>query len=77
MSFAEVSKILEDFGMQCVRSSGSHFWFRKKGVGQISIPKRGGRWVEYVYLEEVCALLKLDELDLDQLDKTLGPEDCG
>lgn len=68
MRFSEVRAILEEFGMVCMRSKGSHFWFQKTGLGQIAVPKDGGKWVEHVYLDQVCALLKLDELDLDELD---------
>lgn len=68
MRFSEVREILEEFGMECVRSKGSHFWFQKAGLGQIAVPKDGGKWVEHVYLDQVCALLKLDEIDLDELD---------
>lgn len=68
MTFAEVEKILEDFGMQLYRTKGSHSWFKGAGIGQICVPKAGGRWVEEVYLDEVCRLLKLDEIDLDELD---------
>jgi predicted RNA binding protein YcfA (HicA-like mRNA interferase family) len=46
MTFAEVEKILEDFGMQLYRTKGSHSWFKGAGNGQICVPKAGGRWVE-------------------------------
>lgn len=69
MTFAEVENILEDFGMHLHRTKGSHSWFKGVGIGQICVPKSGGRWVEEVYLDEVCRLLKLDEVDLDALDK--------
>lgn len=68
MTFAEVEKILEDFGMQLYRTKGSHSWFKGAMIGQICVPKSGGRWVEEVYLDEVCRLLNLDDVDLDQLD---------
>jgi predicted RNA binding protein YcfA (HicA-like mRNA interferase family) len=68
MTFAEVEQILRDFGMHPVRTKGSHPWFKGAGIGQIPIPKAGGRWVEEVYLDDICRLLKLDELDLNELD---------
>lgn len=73
MRFAEVEQVLEDFGLVRRRTTGSHVWFVKPGVGQIPIPKEGGRWVEHEYLDQVCQLLKLDELDLERLDAILGP----
>lgn len=69
MAFAEVEKLLEDFGMQLHRTKGSHSWFKGAGIGQICVPKAGGRWIEEAYLDEVRRLLKLDEIDLDELDK--------
>ena len=75
MTFAEVEQILDDFGMQRRRSKrGSHNWFYKPGVRPISVPKEGGRWVNKVYLDEICRVLDLDSIDLDQLDAILGPE---
>lgn len=38
----------------------------------LSVPKQGGRWVAGEYRDQVCALLKLDELDLGDLDAILG-----
>lgn len=74
MRFDEVVQVLEDFGLRRRRETGSHVWFAKTGLGQISVPKNQGRWVEHVYLDQVCRLLKLDELDLDHLDEMLGRE---
>lgn len=73
MRFREVEAILRDFGLKPRKSTSSHVFFAKKGVGQIPIPKRGGRWVDEVYLDDVRKLLKLEELDLDRLDALLGP----
>ena len=75
MTFAEVEQILEDFGFRRRGTRGSHNWFHRKGVGQISIPTKGGRWVRQEYLDEVCALLNLDAIGLDQLDALLEPEE--
>lgn len=74
MRFEEVVKVLEDFGFAEVRTRGSHVWFAKKGAGQISIPRHEGRWVERAYLDEVRRLLKLDGIDLDDLERLLGRE---
>ncbi|CAA9542609.1 MAG: hypothetical protein AVDCRST_MAG49-967 [uncultured Thermomicrobiales bacterium] len=54
MRFAEVEQVRRDFGMLPRRTAGSHVWFAKKGIGQIPIPKSGGKWVEYEYLDQVC-----------------------
>lgn len=74
MRFREVVRLLNDFGLRERRTTGSHVFFGKPGVGNIPIPKHGGKWVEHVYLDDVRKLLKLDELDLDALDALLGPE---
>lgn len=65
MTFAEVEKILEDFGLQCVRTKGSHHFFRGGGVGPIVVPTVNGRWVATEYLDQICVHLGLDTIDLD------------
>lgn len=74
MGFAEVEQVLKDFGWEAKRTRGSHVWFSKPDGPQTSIPTKGGRWVEHVYLDKLCRLLNLDEIDLDHLDEVLGRE---
>ncbi len=52
-------------------------FFARADGGRISVPKQGGRWVDEIYLDQVCQLLGLDELDLDDLDARLGLETMG
>jgi hypothetical protein len=40
----------------------------------LSVPKQRGRWVAEEYLDQGCELMKLEELDLDELDAILGVE---
>jgi predicted RNA binding protein YcfA (HicA-like mRNA interferase family) len=74
MLFSEVERVLLDFGFRVRRTSGSHVWFSKPGVGNIAIPTKSGRYAKRVYLEQVCTLLDLDRLNLDKLDELLGLE---
>lgn len=67
MRFQEVEAILLDFGYELRRTQGSHCWFDQPGVGRFSIPKDDGRWVKRLYLDRICQILKLDELNLDDL----------
>lgn len=32
------------------------------------MPKDEGKWVKRTYLDDICKLLKLDDLDLNELD---------
>lgn len=59
--FADVQVLLEEFGWQLQRESGSHVTFAKDGERSITIPKVGGRMVKRVYLEQICTRLGLDE----------------
>lgn len=74
MRFRDVEAVLRDFGYEARRITGSHVWFAKSGSGSLPIPKAGGRWVTSVYLDQICEVLSLDELDLERLDDVLGPE---
>lgn len=74
MLFSVVERILLDFGFRGRSATGSHVWFSKPGVGNIAIPRQGGRFAKRIYLEQVCALLDLDRLDLDRLDELLGAD---
>ena len=61
--FADVEKLLEAFGWQPQQPGrgGSHVIFRKAGEYPIAVPKKGGRKVIRVYLEQICERLGLDE----------------
>jgi len=63
MDFDDVRRLLEDFGWQ-KRSKGEHDVFTKVGEREhISLPTVSGRKVKRHYLDRICQILKLDDLD--------------
>lgn len=75
MRFEEVQAILEDSGFVARKSTNSHVFFVKATGGRVSVPKRGGRWAATRYLDQLCELLGLDELDSSETDAIFGPDD--
>jgi predicted RNA binding protein YcfA (HicA-like mRNA interferase family) len=59
--FADVQGLLEEFGWQLQRETGSHVTFAKEGERSITVPKVGGRMVKRIYLDQICDRLGLDE----------------
>ncbi|MGH2535360.1 MAG: type II toxin-antitoxin system HicA family toxin [Thermomicrobiales bacterium] len=59
--FSDVQAILEAFGWHIARQRGSHVSFVKDGERPITVPKDGGRWVNRVYLDQICERLGLDD----------------
>jgi predicted RNA binding protein YcfA (HicA-like mRNA interferase family) len=72
MRFSEFEEILEDFGFVLIRTQGSHHFYRKSGVGQMSVPTKGGKMVAGVYLDQFRKLMNLDDLTLDEVLEMLG-----
>ncbi|HEV2527155.1 MAG TPA: type II toxin-antitoxin system HicA family toxin [Thermomicrobiales bacterium] len=69
MNFSELVTILtEDFGFIHRRTTGSHHIYKSPVYGRLSIPTVGGRKVKGVYLDEICELLGLDDMDLNTFD---------
>lgn len=59
--FSDVRVLLEAYGWSLGRERGSHTTFIKPGERSITVPKVGGRKVKRVYLDQLCAILGLDE----------------
>ncbi len=59
--FSDVQRLLEAYGWRVGRVRGSHVSFVKDGERMLPIPKNGGRWVNRVYLIEICERLGLDD----------------
>ena len=57
--FADVRRVLEDFGWTLGREQGSHVAFVKDGEYPFIVPKSGGRKVKRVYLRKLIELLDL------------------
>lgn len=70
MRFSELETILiEDFDfVDRTRGGGSHHKYKSPTYGQVHIPRDKGRWVKGVYLDEICRLLGIDDIDLDTFD---------
>lgn len=59
--FEDVRKLLEAFGWEMRRQSGSHVSFKKRGERSITVPLVSGRKVKRTYLDQLCELLGLDD----------------
>jgi predicted RNA binding protein YcfA (HicA-like mRNA interferase family) len=59
--FADVEKLLEEFGYIKRRQIGSHVSFKKARAPTITVPLVSGRKVKRVYLDKLCELLGLDD----------------
>ena len=61
VQFSDVRYLLESFGFEEKRSRGSHHTFRNEEGLKITVPKKGGRMVKGVYVQQIIKLLNLDE----------------
>ncbi len=59
--FDDVATVLEHFGWKAARTKGSHVSFTKAGEAPIVIPKKHGRKVKRVYLDDLSGRLGLDD----------------
>jgi len=57
MRYEEVAKVLEAYGWEEVRSSGSHHAFRHPDGRTTIVPKVGGQFVKTTYLKQVLKLI--------------------
>jgi predicted RNA binding protein YcfA (HicA-like mRNA interferase family) len=64
--FEDVQYLLESFGFEEKSVKGSHHTFRNTDGLKITVPKKGGKMVKGVYVQQVLRLLNLeDEQDED------------
>jgi predicted RNA binding protein YcfA (HicA-like mRNA interferase family) len=59
--FEDVYYLLSAFGFRESRSKGSHHIFRNTQGLKITVPKKGGKMVKGVYVNQIVLLLKLEE----------------
>ncbi|MBW4646565.1 MAG: type II toxin-antitoxin system HicA family toxin [Goleter apudmare HA4340-LM2] len=59
--FQDVCYLLEAFGFEEKKSRGSHHSFRDSQGRKITVPKTGGQKVKGVYVQQIIALLNLEE----------------
>ena len=58
----DVRRVLDAYGWEFKRQSGSHLSFRRPGDPRVlTIATQNGRTVKRVYIEKVCEVLGLDE----------------
>jgi predicted RNA binding protein YcfA (HicA-like mRNA interferase family) len=67
--FDDVQYLLEAFGFEEKSVKGSHHTFRNAGGLKITVPKKGGKIVKGVYVQQVVRLLNLDD-DQDEDEDT-------
>jgi len=58
--FQDIYIVFKAFGYQEIRSKGSHHAFENEQGDVIIIPKKGGKKVKRVYIEEIIRTLNLD-----------------
>ena len=63
--FDEIGYVLKAFGYQEVRVKGSHHIFENDEGDVIVVPKKGGKKVKRIYIEEVIKLLDLENWQND------------
>ena len=61
VQFSDIRYLLESFGFEEKRSRGSHHTFRNEDGLKITVPKKGGRMVKAVYVQQIVKLLNLEE----------------
>jgi predicted RNA binding protein YcfA (HicA-like mRNA interferase family) len=61
--FNDVRAVLEAFGYHDRGGKGSHHVFVKEGSPPVTVPTVGGRRVKRHYLDKLCELLELDEME--------------
>jgi predicted RNA binding protein YcfA (HicA-like mRNA interferase family) len=59
--FADVERLLTEFGYQKKRQEGSHVAFKKPGAPTVIVPVVRGRKVKRAYLDQICELLELSD----------------
>jgi predicted RNA binding protein YcfA (HicA-like mRNA interferase family) len=59
--FEDIYYLLTAFGFEEKRSKGSHHTFRNADGIKITVPKKGGKMVKRIYVQQIVALLKLEE----------------
>ena len=66
--YSDVERLMKDFGWTLDRTKGSHAIFTKPGWYPMSVPTKHARKVKRIYLDKICELLELDDIDLDTLE---------
>jgi predicted RNA binding protein YcfA (HicA-like mRNA interferase family) len=67
-AFSDVKRVLEAFGFEEDRSSGSHHIFRHEDGRKLTVPKKEGRNVKGIYIKKVITLLGLEDEDDQEED---------
>jgi predicted RNA binding protein YcfA (HicA-like mRNA interferase family) len=60
VQFDDVRYLLESFRFEEKRSKGSHHTFRNSKGLKITVPKKGGKMVKGVYVQQIIKLLNLE-----------------
>ncbi|NJL90766.1 MAG: type II toxin-antitoxin system HicA family toxin [Coleofasciculaceae cyanobacterium SM2_1_6] len=61
VKFDDVQYLLKAFGFEEKSSKGSHHTFRNLEGLKITVPKKGGKMVKGVYVQQIIKLLSLDK----------------
>jgi predicted RNA binding protein YcfA (HicA-like mRNA interferase family) len=67
--FDDVQYLLEAAGFEEKSIKGSHHTFRNSEGLKITVPKKGGKMVKGVYVQQIVKLLNLKDSDHEDPDK--------
>ncbi|EAW38957.1 type II toxin-antitoxin system HicA family toxin [Lyngbya sp. PCC 8106] len=70
LRFSEVYSLLNAFGYQEIRSSGSHHIFRNAQGQNLVVPKTGGKMVKRTYIKQIVYFLELEKWYAEHQDET-------
>jgi predicted RNA binding protein YcfA (HicA-like mRNA interferase family) len=66
--FDDVQYLLQEFGFEEKRSKGSHHSFRNAAGLKITVPKKGGKMVKGIYVQQIVKLLNLKDENRENPD---------
>jgi predicted RNA binding protein YcfA (HicA-like mRNA interferase family) len=66
--FDDVQYLLEAFGFEEKRAKGSHHIFRNSDGLKITVPKKSGKMVKGVYVQQIIKLLNLESWNNENAD---------
>ena len=66
--FDDVQYLLESLGFEEKSAKGSHHTFRNREGLKITVPKKSGKMVKGVYIQQIVKLLNLEDWNNENTD---------